>query len=979
MAVTFALAIALAAVPELQAPTLPHLLPIAPETAPGTIRVKKGFRLELAAAEPLVADPVAMAFDENGRLFVAEMRDYPLHRDDGIGRIKLLVDTDGDGRFDRATVFADGLSWPTAVMWAKGGLFVGATPDILFLEDTDGDGKADRRKVLFTGFASTAPTPNVQGLMNSLVWGLDNRIHGASSGNGGEVRSLVDPGARLLDLRGKDFVIDPRTLAMTAENGGGQHGLSFDDWGHKFVCNNAHHIMAFTYDAHYVGLNPHFSLPPARIDIPVDGPAAEVYRISDEEPWRVLRTSWRAAGVYAGPVEGGGRASGYFTAASGVTIYRGSAFGSDFVGDAFIAEPAGNLIHRKKVRPSGPILVAARPADEQRTEFVASTDGWFRPVQFANAPDGTLYVADMYREIVEHPTTLPDSIKKQFDLFNGNDRGRIWRLVPDGFRQPPPVRLGPASTAVLVKTLGHPNGWHRDTAARLLYERQDRTAIPRLTELQRRAASPLGRLHALYALDGLGALTESHLVRAFSDRDAGVREHALRLSERFLSSAKIWSRVAALADDPAINVRYQLAFTLGLVSRPDKTRALLAIVRRDMEHEWSRAAVLNALTAGVGDVFAAISDAEQRRESAAGSAFLRQLAALVGARNDRAEVARVVAFIEGTARTSLAFALARSLSDGLSRAGSSVAKAGIQLTSLLTKARQLVADHEAAEATRLRAVELFALAPYPDAAATLLPLLDSAQVEPVQLAALSTLDRFTTAAALAPALLERMTRLTPRPRREAIGILVKRPDRAMALLSSVSAGTLSRSELTLSQVNTLRQHGDQRVSDLARRVFEVKPSSRPEVIRRYTPALSLRGSRDRGKTLFEQRCSACHRLEEIGHALGPDLVASKAGGREAIMISILDPNRDLQPNYLAYIVETKDGNTLVGLVVAESPSGVTLRQAFGAETAIARADIKAMRSQNESLMPQGIEEGLEPQDLADLLEFVVTAGDAPRP
>src|SRR5262249_39686156 len=218
-----------------------------------------------------------------------------------------------------------------------------------------------------------------------------------------------------------------------------------------------------------------------------------------------------------GPIEGGGRAAGYFTGATGTTIYRGNAFGPEFLDNAFVGDAGGNLVHRKLLLADGVSLKAERPADEQKMEFVASTDTWFRPVQFANAPDGTLYVIDMYREIIEHPWSLPDNIKKFLDLNSGNDRGRIYRIAPDGFKPPPPPRLGKTSTSELVALLEHPNGWHRDTAARLLYERRDATAVPLLAALLKASKVPLARLHALWALVGLDALREGDIIVALED------------------------------------------------------------------------------------------------------------------------------------------------------------------------------------------------------------------------------------------------------------------------------------------------------------------------------------------------------------------------------------------------------------------------------------------------------------------------------
>ena len=281
---------------------LPRVLPKSPAEALASFEVAAGFRIELVAAEPLVVDPVAMAFDEHGCLFVVEMRDYSEQDKERLGRVRRLTDEDGDGRFDRSTVFVDGLSWPTAVACYDGGVFIGNAPDILYCKDTDSDGVADERRVVFTGFGRG----NVQGLLNSFQWGLDNRIHGATSSAGGTItRNLSEPAAadsdeavsaRLpylapLELRGRDFAFDPQTLEMEATTGGGQHGLCFNRWGDRFVCSNSDHLQAIVFEERYLARNPFQSVFSARRSIAADGPQAAVYRISPVEEWRIARRS----------------------------------------------------------------------------------------------------------------------------------------------------------------------------------------------------------------------------------------------------------------------------------------------------------------------------------------------------------------------------------------------------------------------------------------------------------------------------------------------------------------------------------------------------------------------------------------------------------------------------------------------------------------------------------------------------------------
>ncbi|HEY0548476.1 MAG TPA: PVC-type heme-binding CxxCH protein, partial [Verrucomicrobiae bacterium] len=266
-------------------------LPRVPATEPGkaisTFQLRDGFRLELAASEPLIVDPVAMAFDENGRLFVVEMRDYSERRIERLGRVKLLEDTNNDGRFDKATIYATNLPWPTAIICYDGGVFVGASPDVIFFKDTNSNGVADLRQVVFTGFGNGTAKLNVQQLFNSFTWGIDNRIHGALGGNPSIVSNLVQRSARPLELRGRDFSFDPRTFEMRAESGGGQWGMSFDDEGNKFICSNSRHIAVEMYEDRYAARNRFYSLPPPDVSIAVDGPAAEVFRVSPDEPWRV--------------------------------------------------------------------------------------------------------------------------------------------------------------------------------------------------------------------------------------------------------------------------------------------------------------------------------------------------------------------------------------------------------------------------------------------------------------------------------------------------------------------------------------------------------------------------------------------------------------------------------------------------------------------------------------------------------------------
>ncbi|MFM8892496.1 MAG: PVC-type heme-binding CxxCH protein, partial [Planctomycetia bacterium] len=341
--ITVCLVAALAAVSRAEpVETLPRIPPREPAAAVRSFAVPPGFRIEQVAAEPLVHSPVAIDFDPRGRCYVVEMIDYSEQADDRLGAVRILDDTDGDGRMDTSVVFARDLSWPTGVLCYDGGVFVCAAPDILYLKDTDGDGTADLRRVVFTGFSRA----NVQGLLNSLRWSVDNRVHGATSSSGApRVTRPDDPTVAAVNLRGRDFSFDPRSLDLRPETGVLQHGMAFDDWGRKFVSGNSNPVEMVFFEDRYAARNPAHAMPPSRGSIAVDGGTAAVFRSSPVEPWRILRTKMRLADPKLGIVEGGGRPAGYFTGASGITVYRGDALPEEQPGRR-VAVPA--VIVRKR-------------------------------------------------------------------------------------------------------------------------------------------------------------------------------------------------------------------------------------------------------------------------------------------------------------------------------------------------------------------------------------------------------------------------------------------------------------------------------------------------------------------------------------------------------------------------------------------------------------------------------------------------------
>jgi putative membrane-bound dehydrogenase-like protein len=947
--------------------------PREPAQALESFQVRPGFRIELVASEPLLRSPVALDFDEDGRLFVAEFPEYNQYATGEVkdkGCIRLLEDSDGDGRMDRSTRYVDNLNSPVAVACYDGGVFVGVVPDLLYCKDTDGDGKADLRQRIFTGFARDRAG---EAMLNSFRWGLDNRFHVSTSMAGGEVQRVGDKGPAV-SARGQGFIFDPRTYSFTLTSGGGQHGMSMDDWGRKFVCSNSDPAQLLIYDSQYLARNPQVAAPKPAVSIAPGGKYTKLFRISPDEPWRVLRTRLRVEGKVKGPVENG-TPSGFFTGASGVTIYRGHAWPTQYRGNLFVGEVANNLIHRARLEPRGVSLVARR-ADRDR-EFLASTDRWFRPVQFANGPDGNLYVLDMYRELIEGAAFLPSEVLKQLDVHAGVNRGRIYRIVPKDYKYTPPPKLSKASTEELVNLLEHPNGWHRDSAARLLYQRQDRSAIPLLRKLQRESRTPLGRLHALYALAGLEALRVDDVLLGLGDKHWGVRQHALRLAEAMAGDPRLQSKVLQLVEDPDVRVRYQLAFSLGAFQTDSALEALAALARRDGADPWFQLAVRISVPGRAAALLHRLSRDRTYRGSEHGQALLRALAAQVSSAQQTDEIAEVVKAVEELpeAEGKLAQMIVQSLVSKLSGeqrrqvGGAAGGRAQAILTDLLRRARVTALDREQPPDRRAEAVRTLGLGELADSQALLSRLLDPRQPEPVQRAVVETLGRFDHAE-VPNLILRAWPSFSPRVRATATEVLLSRSGWVDAFFDAVAGGKVKPADLDPARVQLLQSSPDARVSKRARELFGKPQRGRAEVVAAYRQALLLKGDHERGKVVFRKNCSTCHRLEGEGQALGADLQAIRDRGTEAILLNILDPNREVKPRFLSYFLTTTRGRTLTGMITAETASSITLRRADGSGETVLRKDIEELSSSGLSFMPEGLEKQIKVQQMADLLAYL---------
>ncbi|MBX3437048.1 MAG: c-type cytochrome, partial [Planctomycetaceae bacterium] len=873
--------------------------------------------------------------------------------------------------------FADRLSWVTSVCCYDGGVFVLAPSELLYLKDTDGNGRADVRRIVFTGFSRE----NVQGLANNMKWGPDNRIYVAAGTNGGE---LMRDGKSLGSLRGADFCFDPRTLKVEFLIGGRQFGHSLDDWGHRFVCSNSDHIQHVVFERRDLEGNPGVPVPAAIRSIAVEGAAAPVFRTSPPEPWRIVRTRRRAADPEfrkrLPPTEL--VAIGFFTSATGITIYRGDAYPEEFRGNAFIGDVGGNLIHRKTLKTDGATFIATR-ADEG-VEFLTSTDTWFRPVNFVNAPDGCLYVLDMYRETIEHPVSIPEDIKSHLDLESGDGRGRIWRLAPPDWSFRPPAALGDMMSAELVVQLASANAWNRETAQRLLWERRDRSVIYDLGRVVRSSPSPLARMYAVEALRGLDGLLIGDIALALADPDVRVRRHALGVLSRVIDEApkpiathsEIQSALSRMAAQPDPQLAVPLALT---VRRSDELRSRL----------WHELATHAELTPDVRAALLMGATGDRMKlvrslaETAQGDSLrlLLDLTEMIGLANNPAESAGVIAVVAGSEcpdsiRPQLLTALGRGLQRRSVVLSSVLDSAAVpapdreRVELLLDANLNVASDATHDEATRMQAVQLLGYAAGEEVQRVLGDLLLPQTSQQLQLTAIDALARHT-GPEPGQMLLEHWESFGPGARKAAVNAMLSQTSRTSELLEAIATGTVNAGDLEPADRQLLLNHPEMSIRELAVRVLGQPPADdRAAVLASYEPGLEAATDVERGRAVYRKTCANCHRLGTEGHAVGPDLASVKNKSARDLLIAILDPNRERQPNYTSYTLVTTEGRVVTGIITSETADSVTLRQAEGKEETVLREDIELLRSNGISLMPAGMEKDLTLEQVADVIALI---------
>jgi putative membrane-bound dehydrogenase-like protein len=949
--------------------------PLTPERSLQAIRVHPGFTVELVAAEPLVVSPVAFEWGADGKLWVAEMVDYPLGID-GKGKpggaVVVLEDTDGDGRYDKRTVFANQLNLPNGILpWGKG-VLVTAAPDIIYLADTDGDGVADKREVLYTGFRQGNP----QHRPNGLVRGLDNWIYCANGGESGGMILSTKTG-KTTNVGRRDFRIRPETGEIETEFGTTQFLRSRDDWGDWFGNHNSDPMWQYVLEERSLRRNPLAFAAEVRHDVSVHPGPSRVYPISHTEK-RFNDFSMQ----------------NHFTSACSAIVYGDELFGPEFEGNTFVSEPVHNLIHREVARRDGILFRSERSKDEQQSEFLASRDNWFRPTMLKVGPDGALYFADVYRKVIEHPQYIPKELHARLDFRAGVDRGRLYRVFPRGKRLRPTPKLAASSSLDLVAALDSPNRWQRDTAQKLLIERNDPTAISPLTSLAAKAKLPQGRVQALWTLEDLNALPAGLVTNALSDGHWGVRKNAVRLAEPFLGKdAAIQEAVLRRVDDADAAVQLQTAYALGEWRDGRSADALGRLALRHADDLYFLTGVLSSLDRkNIDQILAQILS--DPRANVPESLMKRLLDAAVMLKSDRAlatalsTVTRPEALQTDRAATFLRLA---AIWHALSRMGTSFDRLETEATpeirsairridAVLADARNQLNDPNAPEGLRIAAVKILGLRErdVPRDIAALAVTLVPQNSAVLQIAAVDRLGELK--GDEVPGLLLRGWKShRPAIRDRIVEILLRRNYWRRVFLDAVEKRSVGAGEVEMVRWQEIVRSSEPAQQKRAEKILAglIDPN-RQKAVQQFRSALTLTGNAGRGKPLFVKHCATCHKLGDAGQNVGPDLASRKDKSPESLLIAVLDPNRNVEPKYVAYVAVTTGGRTYNGILADESANGLVLIGAKGDRVELLRSQIEELTSTSKSLMPEGLEKDLSPQAVADVIAYI-QAFDSPAP
>ncbi len=941
-----------------------------PQEAARAMTVPSGFTVEVVASEPDLVNPVAMTFDERGRIWVTESLEYP-RRPAGPGRdrVRVLEDTDGDGAMDKFTTFAEGLNIPSGIAVGAGGVWVANSPDILFLQDTDGDGRADKREVVVTGFGRD----DTHELPNSLTWGPDGYLYGL---NGVFNRSVVKQDGKTFDFTCALFRIHPKTrkFELFAEGTSNPWGVAWDNEGSAFlsacVIDHLWHLVETGYYHRQGGPYPPFTW---KIESIVD------------------YTHQKAA--YCG-----------------IHFFDSDAYPAEYRDKLYMGNIHGGCINVDGLARNGSTYKGIKNDD-----FLTANDSWFMPVAQKTGPDGCLYVLDWYDRYHCYQDANRDP--------QGIDRlkGRLYRVRYKDTPRAPKFDLAKETDDQLIERLKSPNIYYRDLAQRLLRERNDPQSIRKLQSLVLDERQPRkARMHALWALVGAGPLDPMFHVALLHHKDPTFRAWAIRAAGnmgREWVGPDVARGVLALSGDTNPDVLLQFVIAIRKLYEAGQVEHLLAAMSVCGDDPliphivWQNLHPLlddSTLAARLADAFAASSAERQVNVT---RLIPRVVDRFLGARRPRYDLAAIlIQHLLQTANKNdiVAEAAHKSLATFAEEVDPRKSEAVAQFRQRLQPWAQKVLAGPADAPFFLDAVligcafkddvalrlarEAFALGRLPDDKRLLLldvlvEVDEESILDPVEAVliegkttagfrgkVIAALDRIDSPR-VADILLRNFAAMEPELKPRAIELLTQRPIWSKALLRAVEAKAVPKDALNHTQLRKLLASKDAGLARSVRAIWgSVREGRNPEreaMVGRMRNVLSNNpGDPRAGAVVFKNLCAQCHKIYGEGQEVGPDVTANGRASYDQLLSNVLDPSLVIGEAYQATSVATTDGRVLTGLQVENTPQRIVLKLQGGKVETVPRESVEEVKVSPLSLMPEAIETQLKPQELVDLFSFL---------
>ncbi|TWU17220.1 Cytochrome c [Novipirellula galeiformis] len=942
-----------------------------PENSAKQLKVREGLEVRLAAAEPDVVDPVSAAWSTDGKLWVVEMSDYPMPKPgqtERHGRIRVLSDRDASGRFKSSVTFADGLDFATGILPWQNGAIVTLAGEIVYLRDDNGDGQADTREVWFKGFT----TGNEQLRANHPRLGPDGWVYVANGLRGGEIIA-VDPRFRAsktpLKLQGRDFVFDPHGGEWGTVSGNSQHGLTIDGFNRRFGCSNRNPAIESVLSADVIDRDPFLTPGDAIADVGKSGFNSEVHPISN---------AWTTSNLHAGQ----------FSAACGVTA-PGWAI-DDTSEWLLVCEPTGSLVQRQRMHWGNGTWKSEREANE--AEWLASSDDWFRAVDLVPDVDGGVLVVDMVRAVIEHPHWAPIELQNRPDTWDGKELGRIWQVhVPNKQIKSVAVRDDASALEAIVS---------EDLLSRMLASDHLLAHYSPAAPPQANVIDSLARLLSDSAVAGeskariamllnrWGALTPTQHASLLGEQDDRVRALAIKMRQGNRFDGNPVSSTAMLFsafDDSALIVRQAALETL--VASVDaselndaKISQLVSLAIRDREAPW----VLKLLTALPNEfaselLSASLPTPQSRATAVIPTSVFEGWMRRVSAKDPQRATELLVNWLSeamptGAAADQATQALVMQMAAAWSKGGgakgtTSLSKeAADRITALDSLAASIAINDKHAVGTRLDAIEW--CRKQPEFATELRALVDKAVDTTVRAAAYRVLMQRDTEWTKQQ-VLDQAESISPTDRVAVVTAVRGSVQTATWLLTEIGQGNLPRTFVDPSSMDWFRRHSDADLAKLGRETF-APAGDVLEVLREYESAAKEIETADvvQGKALFAQHCANCHRIDEVGHVVGPDISDSRTKTPEALLAAILDPSAAIDASYASYSILTVDGEAVSGLLAGESSDSVTLVIPGGHTRRFEREDIEIFRASSVSLMPEGMQRVMNVEQMRNLIGYL---------